>query len=42
MKSALIVSLFTILRLGIPLLIMVLIGEVVRRHDLGVNKPRGE
>jgi hypothetical protein len=33
MKSALIVSLFTVLRLGIPLLTMLVLGELVRRHN---------
>ena len=41
MKSALIVTLFTFLRLGIPLLTMLVIGEAVRRHDLRTNKSRG-
>jgi hypothetical protein len=41
MKSALIVTLFTFLRLGIPLLTMLVIGEAVRRHDLRIHQPRG-
>jgi hypothetical protein len=41
MKSALIVTLFTVLRLGIPLVTMLLIGEAVRRHDLKIHKSRG-
>jgi hypothetical protein len=41
MKSALIVSLFTVLRLGIPLVAMLLIGETVRRHDQRIHKPGG-
>ena len=42
MKSALIVTLFTFLRLGIPLLTMLVIGEAVRRHDLKIHQERGE
>jgi hypothetical protein len=41
MKSALIVSLFNVLRLGIPLVAMLLIGEAVRRHNLRIHKPGG-
>ena len=41
MKSALIVTLFTILRLGIPLLTMLSIGEMVRRHDRRIRRVRG-
>jgi hypothetical protein len=41
MKSALVVTLFTVLRLGIPMAIMILIGELVRRHDLSIHKPGG-
>jgi hypothetical protein len=41
MKSALIVSLFTLLRLGIPLLTMLILGETVRRHDLRIHKVGG-
>ncbi len=41
MKSALIVTLFTFLRLGIPLLTMLVIGEAVRRHDLRTHNSRG-
>jgi len=41
MISALIVALFTVLRLGIPLVTMLLIGEAVRRHAQKANKPRG-
>jgi len=41
MKSALIVSLLTVLRLGIPLVTMLIIGETVRRHDQRTQKPRG-
>jgi hypothetical protein len=41
MKSALIVSLFTLLRLGIPLLTMLILGEAVRRHDLRIHKVGG-
>jgi hypothetical protein len=42
MKSALIVTLFTFLRLGIPLLTMLFLGEVVRRHDQKIRHERGE
>jgi hypothetical protein len=42
MKSALIVSLFTFLRLGIPLLTMLVLGEAVRRHDQKIRHKRGE
>jgi hypothetical protein len=41
MKSELIIALFTILRLGIPMVIMILFGEAIRRHDLNIHKPRG-
>lgn len=41
MKSALIVSLFTVLRLGIPLVTMLVIGEAVRRRDQRIRKVRG-
>jgi hypothetical protein len=41
MKSALIVSVFTLLRLGIPLVTMLLIGEAVRRHEQRIQKMRG-
>ena len=41
MKSALIVSLFTILRLGIPLVTMLLTGEAVRRHEQRIQRERG-
>ena len=41
MKSTLIVTLFTVLRLGIPLLTMLVIGEAVRRHDQLVRKHGG-
>jgi hypothetical protein len=41
MKSALIISLFTVIRLGIPLVTMLVIGEVVRRHDQRIHKVRG-
>jgi hypothetical protein len=32
MKSILVVTLLTILRLGIPTTVLLLIGEVVKRH----------
>jgi hypothetical protein len=38
MKSALIVTLFTFLRLGVPLLTMLLIGEAVRHRNLKAQK----
>jgi hypothetical protein len=41
MKSTLIVSLFTVLRLGIPLVTMLILGEAVRRHDLRIRHLRG-
>jgi hypothetical protein len=41
MISALIVALFTVLRLGIPLVTMIFIGEAVRRHNQSTHKPRG-
>ena len=41
MKSALIVTLFTFLRLGIPLITMLLIGEAVRHHGSKIRKGRG-
>jgi hypothetical protein len=41
MKSTLIVSLFTVLRLGIPLVTMLFIGEIVRRHDRRIHKQGG-
>jgi hypothetical protein len=41
MKSALIVSLFTVLRLAIPLVTMLVIGEAVRRRDQRNHKVRG-
>jgi hypothetical protein len=41
MKSALIISLFTLLRLGIPFATMLLIGEAVRRREQKIRKPRG-
>lgn len=41
MKSALIVSLFTILRLGVPLAVMLIMGEMIRRHDQRIQKSRG-
>jgi hypothetical protein len=40
MKSTLIVTLFTVLRLGIPLLTMLIIGEAARRHDQSIHKQR--
>jgi hypothetical protein len=41
MKSALIVTLFTFLRLGIPLLTMLVIGEAVHRYDRKIHHGRG-
>jgi hypothetical protein len=41
MKSALIVTLFTFLRLGIPLITMLLVGEAVRHHSLKIQKRHG-
>jgi hypothetical protein len=41
MKSTLIVTLLTVLRLGIPLLTLLIIGEAARRHDQSTHKPRG-
>ena len=41
MKGALIVSLFTVLRLVIPVVTMLMIGEAVRRHDQRIHKVRG-
>ena len=38
MQSIMIVSLFTVLRLGIPLLTMLLIGEAVRRHNQKIHQ----
>jgi hypothetical protein len=41
MKSALIVLLFSVLRLGVPLVTMLIIGEAVRRHGHRIHKVRG-
>jgi hypothetical protein len=41
MKSTLIVSLFTVLRLGVPLVIMLILGETVHRYDQRIQKPGG-
>ncbi len=38
MKSALIVSIFTFLRLGIPLVTMLIIGEALRRRDQRIHQ----
>lgn len=40
MEGALIVTLFTFLRLGVPLSIMLIIGEAVRRHNLRMRDLR--
>ncbi len=42
MEGALIVTLFTFLRLGVPLVIMLLIGEAVRHHDLRMHVMRSK
>jgi hypothetical protein len=41
MKSMLIISLFTILRLGVPAAVLLLLGEAVRRHDQKIQASRG-
>jgi len=41
MKSVLIVSLLTFLRLGVPALILLLVGEAVRHYSGGTRKARG-
>ncbi len=41
MKSALIVTLFTFIRLGVPLFTMLMIGEAVHRHGLKLHKGQG-
>lgn len=40
MEGALFVTLFTVLRLGIPLATMLIIGEAVRRHELKIHGVR--
>lgn len=41
MKSILVISLLTILRLGIPTTLLLLIGEVVKHHYENVRSTRG-
>ena len=41
MKATLIIALLTLLRLGIPLVILLSIGEFVRRHVQGASRTRG-
>jgi hypothetical protein len=41
MKSVMIVSLLTLLRLGVPALILLLVGEAVRHSSGGTQKARG-
>lgn len=41
MKSMLIVALLTILRLGIPAIVLLLIGETVKRQVEKARQPRG-
>lgn len=41
MSNTLIIALFTVLRIGIPALVLLTIGEIVRRHDLNQGNVRG-
>jgi hypothetical protein len=41
MLNALIVTLFVVLRIGIPAAALLTIGEVLRRHNQGVGNLRG-
>ncbi len=41
MKSVLIIFLLTVLRLGIPAMVVLSIGETVRRHYENVRSLRG-
>jgi hypothetical protein len=41
MKSALIVTCLTLLRLGVPLVTMLMIGEAVRRHGQKTHRVGG-
>ncbi len=41
MRGTLIISLFVVLRLGIPLITMLLIGEVIKRHNHTTHKVGG-
>ncbi len=40
MEGALFVTLFTFLRLGVPILTMLIIGEAVHRRDLRMRQLR--
>lgn len=42
MKSILVVTLLTILRLGIPTTLLLLIGEAVRRHYENIHTSFGD
>jgi hypothetical protein len=41
MTNALIIALFTVLRIGIPAIVLLSIGETVRRHSENKGKMRG-
>jgi len=41
MSAILIVALLTILRIGVPVAILLTIGEIVRHHNQVPNNPRG-
>ena len=41
MLSILIVALFTILRIVVPVVLLLAIGESIRRHDRIPGNPRG-
>ncbi len=41
MKTTLVISLLTLLRLGIPTLVLLLIGEAVKHHDESVRNASG-
>jgi hypothetical protein len=41
MTNALIIALFTVLRIGIPAIVLLAIGETVRRHNENKGNLRG-
>jgi hypothetical protein len=41
MLNALIVALFTVLRIGIPAIVLLTLGEVLRRHNQNTGNLRG-
>jgi len=41
MSNALIIALFTVLRIGIPAIVLLTVGEIVRRHNQNTGNLRG-